>query len=331
MNVELDKFSKILVIRLSSLGDIILTTPIIRAIKENYPKLRIDFMLRKEYGDILKFNPNINELILLNKDYKLDQIRDLIKNNGYNLIIDLQNNLRSRLLSFNITEIRRFKKPHIKKLLLVKLKLNTFNKVISIPERYAMSIPGLELDKGGLELHLPDNIETNLSDKFEYVGFCPGSRHLTKMWPQENFIKLGQLLSVHGYKIVLFGGRDDIKVCKAISEELEGSINLSNDNKLLELAAGMKRCKFVLCNDSGLMHTASAVNIPVAAIFGSTVREFGFFPYKGKNLVLENKSLSCRPCTHIGREKCPKSHMDCLKKLTPEFVFSELNRFLKTI
>jgi ADP-heptose:LPS heptosyltransferase len=92
----------------------------------------------------------------------------------------------------------------------------------------------------------------------------------------------------------------------------------------------MKKCKAVICNDSGLMHTACAVGTPVLTFFGSTVKEFGFTPYRNKNLILENNSLSCRPCSHIGRDKCPKNHFKCMKELTPEIVFNKLNQLLNT-
>jgi heptosyltransferase-2 len=326
--VELSNYSKILVIRLSSLGDILLTTPLLRTIKSKYPNIIIDFLLRKEYEDTLKYNTNINKLFLLNRDYKLSEIRSAIRSSGYDLIIDLQNNIRSRLITFGHNHVTHYTKPYLKRFLLVKFKINTYKNSVSISERYAQSVPGLVLDKKGLQLHLPEDSSSQLDNKQKYIGLCPGSRHLTKMWPKEYYIRLGRLLTDEGYRIVLFGGRDDRGICEEITDQISGAIDLSNDNQLLKLAANMKKCEVILCNDSGLMHTALALDIPVIAIFGSTVKEFGFFPYKGKNLVLENKSLSCRPCTHIGREKCPKEHMDCLKGLTAEYVFSELNRFL---
>ena len=86
----------------------------------------------------------------------------------------------------------------------------------------------------------------------------------------------------------------------------------------------MKECKAIVCNDSGLMHTACAMKVPVLALFGSTIREFGFTPYNNKNLILENKTLSCRPCTHIGRENCPKNHFKCMLELSPGDAYNKL-------
>jgi heptosyltransferase-2 len=76
------------------------------------------------------------------------------------------------------------------------------------------------------------------------------------------------------------------------------------------------------------MHTATAVGIPVIAFYGSTVKEFGFTPYKAKNLILENNYLSCRPCTHIGRSSCPKKHFKCMKDVSPQLAIEKLKLFL---
>ena len=131
------------------------------------------------------------------------------------------------------------------------------------------------------------------------------------------------MISEKGYQVALFGGKDDMEICSEIASEIKGSVDLSNENKLLELALEMKACQLIICNDSGLMHASLGVGLPVLAIFGCTVKEFGFFPYKGKNSVLENNSLSCRPCSHIGRKECPKAHLNCLMEIKPADVFKE--------
>ena len=148
------------------------------------------------------------------------------------------------------------------------------------------------------------------------------------MWPKEYYIELGKRLTQSGVNIVLFVGKDDKEICKEISSSLSNCTNLCNDNDILQTAADMKLCKTIICNDSGLMHAACAVKVPVIAIFGSTVKEFGFIPYECKNLVLENKSLTCRPCSHIGRSSCPKLHFKCMKEITPQLVYNSLINFL---
>ena len=327
--MNLEKSNKILIIRLSSLGDILLTTPFVRSLKKQYPKLKIDFLLREQYKDSMLLNSNINSLITIQKDYDVKETKEQLLKNNYDLVIDLQNNFRSRKISKGISnKIVRFKKPALNKFLLVKTKINLFREIIPIPVRYAATIPNFNLDEKGLEIFTDSEISPLFEKDKIYIGICPGSRHKTKMYPEEYFIELGNKLTETGKKIILFGGKDDIEVCEKISKLIPGSVNLSNNNEMLKTSANMKMCKAIICNDSGLMHLSLASNIPVIAIFGSTVRDFGFAPYKGKNLVLENNSLSCRPCSHIGLEDCPKKHFKCMLELSPQFVFQKTLEFI---
>ncbi|MCB0747783.1 MAG: glycosyltransferase family 9 protein [Ignavibacteriales bacterium] len=327
--MNLEKSNKILIIRLSSLGDILLTTPFVRSLKKQYPKLKIDFLLREQYKDSMLLNSNMNSLITIQKDYDVKETKEQLLKNNYDLVIDLQNNFRSRKISKGISnKIVRFKKPALNKFLLVKTKINLFREIIPIPVRYAATIPNFNLDEKGLEIFTDSEISPLFEKDKIYIGICPGSRHKTKMYPEEYFIELGNKLTETGKKIILFGGKDDIEVCEKISKLIPGSVNLSNNNEMLKTSANMKMCKAIICNDSGLMHLSLASNIPVIAIFGSTVRDFGFAPYKGKNLVLENNSLSCRPCSHIGLEDCPKKHFKCMLELSPQFVFQKTLEFI---
>jgi heptosyltransferase-2 len=321
--VAQNQLNKIAVIRLSSLGDILLSTPVIRALKQKYPNSEIDFIVREQYKDAVKFNPHISDIIIYDPG-NVNSIKDELKNNGYNLIIDLQNNFRSRALIKNSdAEIKRFHKPSIKKFLLVRFKINLLRAMMTIPQMYAEAAD-VQLDENGLDLFIPDNIEPQIERGKSYIGLCPGSKHFTKCWPQEYFIDLGNSLMSKGFDVAVIGGKDDLGVCEYVSGQIKGSINLCNENDLFQTAANIKQCKVVVCNDSGLMHTASAVGIPVIAIFGSTVKEFGFVPYHVRNLLLENKSLSCRPCSHIGLSECPRKHFKCMKEISPNSVLENL-------
>ena len=328
--MRLEKINRLLIIRLSSLGDILLTTPLIRTIKQNYPSTEIDFVVREEYKDLLLLNPHLKHIYVYNNNKDvLKTLKNKICDNNYDLIIDLQNNLRSwLLLKCYGNSVLGFKKHNIIKFLLVHFKINKLKNAKQIPVRYASTLENFQLDDKGLEL-ITDKIQNPLLDGIEnLIGICPGSKHFTKMWPEEYFIELGKLLLENGFNIALFGGKDDVNVCERITLKRPLSINLCNDNNILQTAADMKCCKVIYCNDSGLMHVATAVNIPVIAFFGSTVKEFGFTPYNSKNLILENNSLSCRPCTHIGRDSCPKKHFKCMKELTPQSAFEKLSLLL---
>ncbi|MFO7447579.1 MAG: glycosyltransferase family 9 protein [Ignavibacteriaceae bacterium] len=324
--VDLTKIKKILIIRLSSLGDILLTTPLLRSVKKQYPGTDIDFLVKEEYKDVILFNPYINRVFTYNeREGLIEQLTEA----GYDLVIDLQNNIRSRRITGRLkAPAKRFSKRSVDKFLLVNFKINKLREAPPIPVRYASTIPGFHLDEEGLDLVISDNIKSQITFDKKNIGFAPGARHFTKMWPKEYYIELGIRLGREGYKIFLFGGKDDRKICSEIAGPVDYAVDLSNDNNILQIAADMKNCSALICNDSGLMHTACAVKTPVMVFFGSTVREFGFTPYINKNLILENKLLNCRPCSHIGRESCPKGHFRCMLELTPQMAFESLLRLL---
>ena len=327
---ELSKTNKILIIRLSSLGDILLTTPFIRAIKTQFSHINIDMLVREEYADVIKLNPYIDKKLLFKKDDKSNSIlKEQLRNNNYELVIDLQNNLRSNKIvsSLKINSVN-FDKRSFDKFLLVNFKINKLREAPPIPVRYSNTIQNLKLDEKGLDLFTDKSANLELNGKNNLIGFCPGARHFTKRWPKEYFIELGNKLTQNGYTIVLFGGKIDKEICAELINSISGAINLSNNDELLQTVADMKLCKAVVCNDSGLMHTASVTGTKVIAIFGSTVKEFGFAPYNCNNLILENNSLTCRPCSHIGRSDCPKKHFDCMNSIKPELVFEKLKSFL---
>ena len=248
----------------------------------------------------------------------------------YDCIIDLQNNLRSKILLNNLdSEVFTFNKKRFEKVLLVHMKINLLKESGQIPVRYAETFPGLYLDNEGLDLFLPENVLPRISANQNYVGLCPGARHFSKRWPKENFIALGKILREEGFPVALFGGKSDGEICAEIAGAIPGSIDLSTDDKILQIARDMQQCKAIVCNDSGLMHTACAVKVPVVAIYGSTVREFGFTPYGCKNIILENNSVSCRPCSHIGKKKCPQKHFRCMVELTPQMAFESIKEVVR--
>ena len=221
-----------------------------------------------------------------------------------------------------------FSKNSWNKFLLVNFKINNLKDAPQIPVRYAQTIPGFKLDEKGLDLFTDKRPSAKLDQKENLIGFCPGARHFTKRWPIEYFMELGKKLTANGYTIVLFGGKIDKEICAAVANEIPGAINLSNNDDILQTTADIKLCKAVVCNDSGLMHAASAVGTKVITIFGSSVKEFGFTPYNCTNLILENKLLNCRPCSHIGRSNCPKKHFDCMRLIEPQFVFEKVISFI---
>ncbi len=328
--MNLLNLKKILIIRLSSLGDILLSTPLIRAIKNQHPQIEIHFLLKSNYTDALKLNPHLSKIFTLSKNAGIDSLVDSLREEKYDTIIDLQNNPRSTLLRKRLkTKSANFNKLDLQKFLLVRFKINRMQNVGSIPLRYSKTVDKITLDNNGLDLFTNKKASIEFKTDERYIGICPGAKHFTKRWPRGYFIELGNKLTKNGSRVILLGGKDDRNLCADLVKEIKDSIDLCNDNDILQTAANMQKCAAIICNDSGLMHAACAMKVPVLVFFGSTVKEFGFAPYNNKNIVLENNSLNCRPCSHIGRSNCPKKHFKCMMEITPKIAFEKLFEMLK--
>jgi len=325
--LKVSEAKKILIIRLSSLGDVLLTTPVLRSLMKNYPDLTIDFLVKQNFEVAIRLNPNINSVIIYNDS---PELTTQLKENDYDVVIDLHNNFRTKKIVKQLgLPYYKFIKPNLEKFLLVHTKINLLKEKKPISVRYAEVIPDFNLDDEGLELFIPAGIHSELEGLNNVVGFAPGAFHYTKRWPIEYYAELGKKLNEEGYTIAILGGESDKTICMDLQKMIPNSLDLSNNNDLFQTAAHIKNCKVLICNDSGLMHTASAIGTPVIAIFGSTVREFGFAPYGIKNIVVENSKLKCRPCTHIGKGKCQKGHFKCMKEITPDLLYEKFKKFLE--
>ncbi len=343
-------FKNILIIRFSSLGDVLLTTPVIRGLRQRYPAARIDVLVKPLYADLLRFNPHITSVIAFEEgpDRSLPSLGAELRRARYDLVVDLHNSLRSNLLRPWLWRARRrrVRKFAFRRWALVRWKWNLYKGIFPVPDRYRAAVAdlGVDDDGEGLELHLPEvtvaavkaRMERLKIDRFAtVVGFAPTARHATKRWPAERFVACGVALAEKpGVKILVFGSKEESEYCGDIVHLINTSAgakvaeNLSEDTTLLEAAAVMDYCGVLLCNDSGLMHLAAARKRPVVAIFGSTVREFGFAPYRTPSTVVERTGLSCRPCSPIGREECPRGHFHCMTELQPADVLAEVRTLL---
>ncbi|HOP50921.1 MAG TPA: glycosyltransferase family 9 protein [Ignavibacteriales bacterium] len=320
----------ILIIRLSSFGDILLTTPLVRVLRKKYQNAKITYLTRKPFTAIFKNNPNI-DLVIPYENSKHSQIKQELQNNNYNIIIDLQNNLRSKRLIFGLNcKKYKYQKDNLRKFLLVKYKINLFNeKILSVAEKYIKSVENLKPDSKSLEFY-PDKIEQKEDKTKKCIGICPGSKHFTKSWPIEYYVEISKILINKGYDVIVLGGKDDEAVAKEILNKVPQIIWGITNNNLNELYWNMHNCDLIICNDSGLMHFACTLpNKKIIAIFGPTVKEFGFSPYNNPNaIVLENNNIKCRPCTHIGNKKCPKIHFKCMKDIQPSYVLKKIEEMI---
>lgn len=316
---------KILIIRFSSIGDIVLTTPVVRCLKRQLPDVEVHYATKKQYADLLGANPYIDKLHLF-EEKKLPALVEALEAEKFDLIIDLHNNLRSFLIRSNLgIEFRAFNKLNIRKWLWVKWKIDRLPPV-HIVDRYLATVAHLEVvnDGQGLDHFIPADQHVTadqLPDPFRegYIAFVIGAMHNTKKMPVAKAIDLCNRLQ---RPVVLIGGAEDAAAGAAIAE---GSINAVYNacgkfsiHQSASLIAGSLR---VYAHDTGMMHIAAALKKEVYSIWGSTIPEFGMYPYFGtanlsqqrfEGKILEVTGLPCRPCSKIGFTECPKGHFRCM-------------------
>jgi ADP-heptose:LPS heptosyltransferase len=308
---------KFLIIRFSSIGDIVLTTPVIRCLKNQVAGAEVHYLTKPGFASILQHNPYIDQLHLLDKPIfeKAHELKQL----GFDYIIDLHNNLRTRIFK-SILDLPAFSfdKLNIEKSILVNLKINTLPDV-HIVERYLETLNTFDVtnDEEGLDYFLPKDFLFNPSITLpqHFIAFAIGAQHATKRLPNEKIIDICRQIN---QPIVLLGGKEDMANGESITTQSGAHvINLCGKLSLHESAYAVSVCDTVITHDTGLMHIAAAFKKPVVSVWGNTVPEFGMTAYYGKyqirNLKFEIRNLSCRPCSKIGFTECPKQHFNCMK------------------
>ncbi len=335
------EFKKILIVRLSSMGDIILSTPLLRAIKQAYPKAIIDFAIKKEFALLMKYNPQINELIMVDTE-DMETSRKKIRDAKYDWIIDIQKSSRaSQLLSgAGAGLMTTYHKDRFNRFLLINFKWNRFTNIKPVYKRYFEAVEkfNIEADAEGTEIFFSAEEEKSVDQMLQqyglgsgipFVTLCPGAKHATKEWTKDGYTELAKrLIEKYHCPIVLLGGPGDEKRCEEIRSDIPiNCINLAGKLNLLESAALLKKTKLAVTNDSGLMHLAQSQKTPVVAIYGPTVREFGFYPLEKQSTVIET-TISCRPCSKMGSNVCPKGHHKCMKDISVEKVFEATHNYL---
>lgn len=312
-----NKLTKILIIRFSSIGDIVLTTPVIRCIKQQQADIEIHYLTKKSFKGILEHNPYLTKIHAIEKN--VSEITEILQKENFDLIIDLHNNLRSMQIKMILGKTTStFKKLNFKKWLLVNFKINRMP-AIHIVERYLQTIEslGIKNDDKGLDYFIPQKDEVDftsfpVSHQNGYIGFVIGAKHFTKQLPTEKIISICKKIN---QPIILLGGKEDagraIIVEKAVGS---GIYNACGKYNLNQSASIIKQAKKIITHDTGLMHIAAAFQKEILSVWGNTVPAFGFTPYRPgrKSKIVEVNGLSCRPCSKIGHSKCPKGHFKCM-------------------
>jgi heptosyltransferase-2 len=334
---------RILVIRLSSLGDILLTTSALRALRSRFPTSRIEFLTSQPYVDLASTLPGVDRVLEFDKRGGLKELlrwQFRLLRTRYSIIVDLQNSQRSalwRALAFPViwTKARRYR---LRRFVLVHFRKNLYPGILPVPMRYLAAVESLGCrdDGGGLELRVPEAIARQTQEELEGSGVtseravivAPGARHATKRWPAENWTDLVRTLLGRDYQVLIIGDRADESLIEAIIRDVaDKRVRCFINQPLVKVAAILQFGACLVSNDSGPMHLAAAVETPVVALFGPTVEEFGFFPFRAESEVIQ-KDLPCRPCSAMGTEQCPENHFRCMRDITVAEVLSATERLI---
>ncbi|ACF10535.1 glycosyl transferase family 9 [Chlorobaculum parvum NCIB 8327] len=316
---------RVLVVRLSAIGDIVLTTPVLSELHRALPDARIDYCTKAPFAPLVASNPAVSSVVTP---------ESLTPGASYELVVDLQNNRRSRALvrKLRVGKVTRYHKRNWKKLFLVQFKINVSDGYQSVVERYGEALDGLAVLAP--KVTAPCSLYPSPEDRAfaadvlgadgPVLAVCFGANHFTKRYPLERFARIIEIVtSETPARVLLLGGKEDEPEAKKLIAMLPDTVrsrvlSLAGKASLMQSAALLSRVDAVLTNDTGLMHIASAFGKKLFVIFGSSVKEFGFMPWGTEYELFETPGLSCRPCSHIGRSKCPKRHFRCMMEIAPE-------------
>jgi len=333
---------KILIIRFSSIGDIVLTTPVIRCLKKQLPEAEIHYLTKANFKAVLVANPYIDKLHYLQDD--LQAVIPSLQAENFDYVIDLHHNLRTMRVKKALgKEAYSFNKLNIQKFILTTIKLNVLPDV-HIVDRYLETVQtlGVKNDGRGLDYFIPDTDKVKESDipaahLAGYIGVVIGAALNTKKLPVH---KLKELCSAIEHPIILLGGKEDREIGEQIASvdphKIYNSCGKFNINESADL---VRRAKLIITHDTGLMHIASALNKQIISIWGNTVPQFGMYPYystassqlpkdKLPYDIMEVRPLYCRPCSKIGFNKCPLGHFKCMEKINIADIVNNVERRL---
>lgn len=322
------KIQKILIIRFSSIGDIVLTSPIVRCLKKQLPDVEIHYLTKECYRNILSDNPYISKIHTLKNS--INETIALLKAENYDYIVDLHNNLRSSIVKLKLQcPASSFPKLNIRKWLYVKTKKNGIMPDIHIVDRYFAAVKkiGVTNDNLGLDFFGDEEIDIPFD---KYAVIVCGATHTTKQIPPKHIAELTKRIKGN---IILIGDKRDAERLKTIYISKRSNIlNMCGKCTLAQSAYIVKNAHIVITSDTGLMHIAAAYQKDIITIWGNTTPQLGMYPYipsnKNKYINIEVKGLPCRPCSKIGYRQCPKKHFKCMNNINWDEVIGYTNNSL---
>lgn len=330
-------FRRIAVLRLSSLGDVILALPVTHALARAFPGARVEFWTKEEFADVVGFDPAIAHVRRLERDARA--VEDLVSMGAEledcDLVVDLHGSLRTRVLTFRQKAVvLRAPSYRARRARWVRARWTAPPPVPSALERYARALRPLALAAEENPRVHPGEAARAWAKEWlgawpggePLVAFCPGARHATKRWPEEHWVALHSLVRERGARVLVLSLDAERRALPALARAVEADAGSRwCCEPLARLAALLERCPQAVTHDSGLMHLAAACGGRVVALFGSTSPALGFAP-AGVGHVVLCRDEPCQPCTLHGREECPRGHFDCMRRLEPRTVVDALLR-----
>ena len=328
--------TKILVIRFSSIGDIVLTSPVLRCIKQQIEGVELHMLTKKQYASMFSAHPYVDHLHLLGSDQKA--LIQQLKVENFDYIIDLHHNLRTARIKWALkVAAYSFPKLNIKKWLTVRLKRNVLPEQ-HVVERYFTTVAplGVKNDFIGIDFFIPSEDQVDINQVYgttRVIAFAIGAQFATKRLPREKIVEIIQQLEEF---VVLLGGEEDKETGDWIVSQLKRNnvVNSCGKLRLNQSASVVQQASVLLTHDTGLMHIASAFNTPIVSVWGNTVPAFGMFPYRPKKpnsfVLHEISNLSCRPCSKIGFNHCPKKHFKCMNDQNTTYIADSAKKLAMT-
>ena len=324
---------KILIIRFSSIGDIVLTTPVVRCLKEQFNgDVEIHYLTKKQFEKVIEFNPNITKIHTIEKS--TNEVIDRLKSLKFDYVVDLHKNLRSKRIIKSLKCMSfSFDKVNYQKWLLTTFKIDKLPKT-HIVDRYLETVKSFDIknDNKGLDYFIGERDQVNLSKlplnyQDGYIAFAIGAQHFTKRLPVHKIISICKKIN---QPIILLGGKEDSVVAEEIVDAVDGLIyNACGKFSINQSASLVGQSNILITHDTGLMHIGAALGVKIVSVWGNTVSTFGMYPLypKGKEnyIIIENNDLKCRPCSKIGYDKCPKKHFKCMEDIDETAIVESLN------
>jgi len=327
----------VLLVRFSSIGDILLTTPLVRALARRHPEAKLVYVTKRAMAPLVADNPHITDVVTLEPGEPIRQLARRLRRFAPTHGLDLHGSVRSVGLRLLVRcRWSGYRKRKLARTLLIGAKLDVYGRRMPVAERYFEAARRLDTrpDGGPPEFCLGPGATARAAQWLAERGLAgvpvaalaPGAAHATKRWPIAHWGALAERLRTAGYQPVVVGGPED----RGLAQQLVAggvAASAAGEFSLQETGALLARSRVVVSGDTGVMHMATAVGTPVVALFGPTVGQFGFLPYQARSVVLE-RGLDCRPCSSTGTATCPLGHHRCLTDITPGEVATAVERLV---